>query len=140
MQIVIFSLMDKLYAIPSDDVEEITGKVAWTDVPKTPNWLLGLVNLRGTVISLIHFEQFLNFTRTSQETENLCYNNTVIVKNGKTKTAFAVDRVEEVIHLDEEELQLIGNQDTVQGVFSRKDQIVNLIHLPTLFSKNEGSI
>lgn len=139
MQLVVFSLQDKYYAISSEQVEEITGPVDWTEVPKTPDWLLGLMNLRGNVISLIHFEQFLNFEGKKFAKENLCYNNTVIVNSGKSKTAFAIDQVEEVIQVDEEDIQLPNRENVIQGVFSRGEKLINLIHLPTLFAKNEGS-
>lgn len=139
MQLVIFSLQDKYYGMPSADVEEITGALPWTAVPKSPDWLLGLINLRGNVISLLHFERFLSTEEKEESTEDLCYNNTVIIKHNGKQTALAVDKVHEVIDIQEEEIQLpIEGDSLFRGVFSRNDAVVNLIRLSTLFSKNEG--
>ncbi|AQS54179.1 Chemotaxis protein CheW [Jeotgalibaca dankookensis] len=136
MQLVIFSLQDKCYGIPSEVVEEITGAVEWTKVPQTPDWIMGLINLRGNVISLIHLENFLNFDRKDIRQENICYNNTVIIKNGKEKTAFAVDKVQEVIDIDESLIQLAGESNSfIQGIYSQKDTAISLISLSMLFQR-----
>lgn len=140
MQIVIFSLQDKLYGMPSAEVEEITGAVSWTAVPKSPDWLLGLINLRGNVISLLHFEKILKIEENAETAVDLCYNNTIIIKHKGKLTALAVDKVEEVIDISEEEIQLpIEGDGMFRGVLSRNDEVVSIIRLSTLFSKNEGS-
>lgn len=140
MQLVIFSLKDKVYAIRSSEVEEITDPQKWTDVPQSPDWLLGLINLRGNVISLIDFDKFLNNHQNTTNEEKLCYNNTVIINSGNRKVAFALGKVEEVIDIEDDHIQLAEEQvnDAIEGVLFRDDQIVNLINLPTLFSENEG--
>lgn len=136
MQLIIFSLQDKYYGIPSKVVEEITGAVEWTQVPQTPDWIMGLINLRGNVISLIHLENFLNFDRKDIRQENICYNNTVIIKNDKEKTAFAVDKVQEVIDIDESLIQLTSESDSfIQGIYSQKDTAISLISLSMLFQR-----
>lgn len=140
MQLVIFSLQDKLYGMPSVAVEEITGTVSWTAVPKAPKWLLGLINLRGNVISLLHYERFMNIEDKTQDSEKLCYNNTIIIKHNGKQMALAVDKVHEVIDISEEEVQLpVEGEGLLRGVFSRNDVVISLIRLSTLFSKNEGS-
>ena len=140
MQLVIFSLQDKLYGMPSVAVEEITGAVSWTAVPKAPKWLLGLINLRGNVISLLHYERFMNIEDKTQDSEKLCYNNTIIIKHNGKQVALAVDKVHEVIDISEEEVQLpVEGEGLLRGVFSRNDVVISLIRLSTLFSKNEGS-
>ena len=140
MQLVIFSLQDKLYGMPSVAVEEITGAVSWTAVPKAPKWLLGLINLRGNVISLLHYERFMNIEDKTQDSEKLCYNNTIIIKHNGKQMALAVDKVHEVIDISEEEVQLpVEGEGLLRGVFSSNDVVISLIRLSTLFSKNEGS-
>ena len=139
MQLVIFSLQDKFYGMPSQDVVEITGAVTWTPVPNSPTWLLGLINLRGNVISLLHFERFMTNEEKNETAADLCYNNTVIIKHNGKQTALAVDKVHEVIDINEEDIQLpVEGESLFRGVFSRNDVVVNLIRLSTLLSKNEG--
>lgn len=137
MQVVIFSYHNKFYAVPSDYVEEITVNVDWTEVPKTTEWLLGLINLRGNIISLLDFGKLLNTAEDMQESEELCYNNTIIVATDKNKVALAVDKVQEVVDIDESAIQLNDFQDNfIIGAYTRNKSVINVIDLEALMSEN----
>lgn len=137
MQVVIFSYQNKFYAVPSDNVEEITVDVKWTDVPKTTDWLLGLINLRGNIISLLDFGKLLNVEEDIQDSEELCYNNTIIITTDKNRVALAVDKVQEVVDIDESEIQLSDFQDDViKGVYTRNESVINFVDLEALMSQN----
>ena len=136
-QIIVFTLNNKYYAFLSEDVEEILKKMPWTTIPQSPDWVQGLINLRGNVITLINFYKLLS---PSVETEELGYNNIVIVKNNDEKLAFMVDNVEWVTEIEPENIQQLANQtdDHISGLIQVKDQMVNIINMETLFYKNEG--
>ncbi|MGB6178646.1 chemotaxis protein CheW [Carnobacterium sp.] len=136
-QIIVFTLNNKYYAFLSEDVEEILKKMTWTTIPQSPEWVQGLINLRGNVITLINFYKLLS---PSVETEELCYNNIVIVKNKDEKLAFMVDNVEWVTEIDPAAIQQLENKtdDHISGLIQVKDQLVNIINMETLFYKNEG--
>ncbi|WP_245592959.1 chemotaxis protein CheW [Carnobacterium funditum] len=136
-QIIVFTLNNKYYAFLSEDVEEILKKMPWTTIPQSPEWVQGLINLRGNVITLINFYKLLS---PSVETKELCYNNSIIVKNKDEKLAFMVDNVEWVTEIDPADIQQLSNQadDHISGLIQVKDQIVNMINMETLFYKNEG--
>lgn len=137
MQVVIFSYQNKFYAVPSDYVEEITVNVDWTEVPKTTEWLLGLINLRGNIISLLDFGKLLNTAEDMQESEELCYNNTIIITTDKNKVALAVDKVQEVVDIDESAIQLNDFQDNIIiGAYTRNESVINVIDLEALMSEN----
>lgn len=137
MQVVIFSYQNKFYAVPSDYVEEITVNVDWTEVPKTTEWLLGLINLRGNIISLLDFGKLLNTAEDMQESEELCYNNTIIITTDKNKVALAVDKVQEVVDIDESAIQLNDFQDNfIIGAYTRNKSVINVIDLEALMSEN----
>lgn len=137
MQVVIFSYQNKFYAVPSDYVEEITVNVDWTEVPKTTEWLLGLINLRGNIISLLDFGKLLNTAEDMQESEGLCYNNTIIITTDKNKVALAVDKVQEVVDIDESAFQLNDFQDNIIiGAYTRNESVINVIDLEALMSEN----
>lgn len=136
-QIIVFTLNNKYYAFLSEDVEEILKKMPWKTIPQSPDWVQGLINLRGNVITLINFYKLLS---PSVEIEELCYNNIIIVKNNDEKLAFMVDNVEWVTEIDLEMIQQVANQvdDHITGLIQVKDQMVNIINMETLFYKNEG--
>ena len=64
-----FSLGKEYYAIPLISVKEVIGIPVITPVPYTPSYFLGIMNLRGQVISVIDLRKKINITADiSQET------------------------------------------------------------------------
>lgn len=54
MQMILFKMDHQNYLISADAVEEVIDTIKITKVPLAPHWVEGLINLRGTVLSLIH--------------------------------------------------------------------------------------
>ncbi|MER2175135.1 MAG: chemotaxis protein CheW, partial [Carnobacterium sp.] len=115
-----------------ENVEEITNKMPWTPVPQSPSWVQGLVNLRGNVITLINFYKLLSPT---DEIEEICYNNIIIVKNDEEKIAFMVDEVAWVLDIEPSAIQQLDDKtdELVSSVIQVKDQIVSVINMEKLF-------
>ena len=134
MQIIIFTLSDKYYAISTENVEEISRNINITKVPNAPNWVEGLVNLRGNVVTLI------NLCKLLQQEESICYNNIIIIQNQEEKVAILVKDVIEVANIEEEDIQRVSEEtiDGVIGIVRIKDEIINIIDINMLISKNEG--
>lgn len=134
MQIIIFKLRDQYYAISTENVEEISKNISITKVPNAPTWVEGLVNLRGNVVTLI------NLCKLLQQEDSSCYNNIIIIQNEEEKVAIIVEDVVEVVDIEEEDIQKIGEEaaDGIIGIIRMKDEIVNIIDINTLISKNEG--
>lgn len=132
MQMIIFTLNENYYAFSSENVEEITNKMPWTPVPQSPSWVQGLVNLRGNVITLINFYKLLSPT---DEIEEICYNNIIIVKNDEEKIAFMVDEVAWVLDIEPSAIQQLDDKtdELVSSVIQVKDQIVSIINMEKLF-------
>lgn len=129
---IIFTLNENYYAFSSENVEEITNKMPWTPVPQSPTWVQGLVNLRGNVITLINFYKLLSPT---DEIEEICYNNIIIVKNDEEKIAFMVDEVAWVLDIETSAIQQLDDKtdELVSSVIQVKDQIVSVINMEKLF-------
>jgi purine-binding chemotaxis protein CheW len=58
-QHVVFRLAGNTYAVPIDNVLEISRLPGVTTVPNVPDWVLGLVNVRGDIVSLVDLRDFL---------------------------------------------------------------------------------
>ena len=137
MQIIVFTLKEKYYAIPTEDVEEIVKEMPHTHVPKATSWVEGLINIRGNAITLINLYKLLSNT---SETEELCYNSIIILKNNDKKVAFAVDSVEAVSEIDSNDVQMTdyANAKEVAGIIRLNNKMISLISMEALFSINEG--
>lgn len=56
-----FRLDDTYLLSPIDQVQEVLPRSRVTPVPGTKDWLVGLVNLRGTFVSVVDMARFLGF-------------------------------------------------------------------------------
>lgn len=63
MQVVVFRLGDEQFAVETAKVQGINDIMEITRVPKAPNYIKGLINLRGNVISLLDINLLLNINK-----------------------------------------------------------------------------
>lgn len=134
MQIIVFTLEDKYYAINTDRVDEITTKTSSTRVPNSQDWVEGLLNLRGNVVSLINLFKLLHHK------DDICYNNIIIINDKEEKIGLMVRDIVGVIDIENKDIQRVNErvQDGIIGVVQTKDYIINIIDLDVLFSEKEG--
>jgi purine-binding chemotaxis protein CheW len=114
----IFSLGPVRYAVPLDHIIEIGELEMFTPVPHVPDWILGITNLRGDIISLVD----LNALSGEAQEEPMPGSNLLIAQNeaGNLTTGLIVDRVHGVTTISPTSIQHL-DQITNQGisVFSR---------------------
>ena len=136
MQIIVFSLNEKYYAIGTSKVEEISKQMPSTNVPNSPDWVEGIINLRGNVITL------LNLNKLLQQNDSVCYNNIIIINKESEKIGLMVDDVTQVMDIKEEDIQNYKDDksDGILGIINDSNRIINIIDLEILLSKNEGFI
>lgn len=135
MQIIVFRLGERTYGFSTDRVEEITTILTTTKVPHAPEWTVGLVNLRGQVMTLVDLDKLLNETSTSEEN---WYKNTIIIHTEENPIALKVGPVIGVTDVEESEFQLSGEEESViSGYLSVYDSIVSVIELDEIFKEKE---
>lgn len=134
LQIIIFTLNDKYYGISTDQVEEISKKITSTMVPNSPDWVEGLINLRGNVVTLVNLSRLLHLD------DGICYNNIIIIHNNQEKIGLMVKEVIEVMDIKPEDLQNTNNKamEEIIGIVRVDKEIINIIDIGKLLSKNEG--
>lgn len=133
MQIIIFTLNDKYYAINTENVEEITTTLSFTNVPNTEDWIEGLINLRGNVITLVNMSKLL------LQDEDSSYNNIIIVNVEDGKIGILVKEVMEVVTIDDEGIEKFNQDDNgIVGTYKLDDRIINITDIYSLMNKKEG--
>ena len=60
MQIVVFKLGDEHFAVETERVQGINDMMGITRVPKAPRYIKGLINLRGSIKSLVDINLLLD--------------------------------------------------------------------------------
>ena len=100
-----FTLGIEEYGIGILKVKEIIGMVSVTSIPKTPDFVKGVINLRGKVIPIVDLR--LRFAMKSAEyTERTCI---IVVEiegsSGQIMVGLVVDAVSEVLNIRSEDLE-----------------------------------
>jgi purine-binding chemotaxis protein CheW len=96
-----FSIADEVYGIEILKVREIIAVPDITPVPQTPNFVKGVINLRGKVIALIDLREKLGFAGKEID-ENTCI---IIVFLQNRLIGLLVDRVKDVSNITEENIE-----------------------------------
>ncbi|MGL4654613.1 MAG: chemotaxis protein CheW [Sarcina sp.] len=130
MQIVIFSLGDEEFAVETLKVQNISNNMLVTKVPKSDSHIRGLINLRGNIISLIDINLLLGTTNQFNEKGNI-----IIIDIEEEEIAISVDKVKEVLDIDEKIIQKLDAEevrDYVKGIINLNGSIITLIDLNML--------
>src|ERR1035437_6072123 len=130
-----FSLGKEEYAIPLLSVKELLAVSEITPLPFTPSYFLGLMNLRGQVISIIDIRQKLGAKLQTASAENA-----IIICDLKTgQLGILVDSVNDVItpalNAVSEAPDLHGkNTDCMSAVFRHQEKLILLLDLEKTLS------
>lgn len=137
MQILIFRLKDYHFGILTENVIEIMKKNVVKSIPNSPEWVEGLINLRGEVLTLVNMYSLLKIDDFNLDD---CYNNTVIVKLDENSIALMVDEIIGVTDINENDLQSASENDNsfVGSLITIDDRIINVLELKSLFEETEG--
>ncbi len=139
LQWVTFHLDNETYGVNVMAVKEVLRHTDIAPVPGAPDYVLGIINIRGTVISVINTRR--RFGLQDQEpTDNT---RIVIIEVGKHVVGIMVDSVAEVVYLRQSEIETsptVGKDDGarfIQGVCNKNDELLILVEFEKLLSQDE---
>ncbi|MBB1485677.1 chemotaxis protein CheW [Oceanospirillum sediminis] len=139
LQYVTFRLADETYGINVMQVQEVLRYTEIAPVPGAPAYVLGIINLRGNVVTVIDTRQ--RFGLMNADTTDST--RIVIIEVEKQVVGILVDSVSEVVYLRESEIETtpnVGNEESakfIQGVCNKNDQLLILVELNKLMSDEE---
>ncbi|KKD01142.1 MULTISPECIES: chemotaxis protein CheW [Photobacterium] len=139
LQWVTFQLEEETYGINVMQVREVLRYTEIAPVPGAPDYVLGIINLRGNVVTVI--DTRARFGLMSGEISD----NTriVIIEAEKQVIGILVDSVAEVVYLRSSEIDStpsVGTDESakfIQGVSNRDNQLLILVDLNKLLSDEE---
>lgn len=139
LQWVTFKLDSETYGINVMQVQEVLRHSEIAPVPGAPLYVLGIINLRGNVVTVI--DTRLRFGLESSEiTDNT---RVVIIESEKQVIGILVDSVAEVVYLRASDIDVapnVGNDESakfIQGVSNREGELLILVDLNKLLSDDE---
>lgn len=138
-QYLTFFLDEEHYGIDISSVIEIIGIQKITRMPEQPDYVNGVINLRGRIIPTIDVRVRFNKEKIAYD-ERTCI---IVVDVKDTMIGFIVDRVDEVMTIEEEAISAPPNfnQDFkgryVKGIAKIQDDIIMLLESSLLLSSDE---
>jgi purine-binding chemotaxis protein CheW len=143
MQCVTFELEDETYGINVMQVQEVLRETEVAPVPGAPHYVIGIINLRGNVVSVI--DARIRFGLSTIERTDMT--RIIVIEAQQQIIGILVDSVAEVVDVKMSEIETapnVGNGDSsryIDGVVSRDDKLLILVDLDKLLSEAEwGSI
>ena len=143
-QFLSFILDDELFAVDISKVREVLDFSKVTRVPRTPPAMLGVINLRGSVVPVIDMRQKFGMDKT-KKTVNTCIiiMETEMIEN-KVILGALVDSVQEVFELEAHQIEpapKIGtwlSTEFIHGMGKHNDEDFTIIlDVDKIFSSNE---
>jgi purine-binding chemotaxis protein CheW len=135
-QLVSFTLANEKFGVDIIKVQEIMTLQEITKVPQMPDFVEGVINLRGNVIPIIDLRK--KFGLEVRERDN--QTRIVVVNVQKRVVGFIVDAVQEVLRLSDDQIEPapeVGasiNQEYLKGVGKLEDRLLILLSLDSLLS------
>jgi len=141
IQCVTFRLDDECYGINVMQIREVLRVADIAPVPGAPDYVLGIINLRGNVVTVIDTRKRLGLMPRDVDDSSRI----VIIETDNQVVGIRVDSVAEVVDLrmaDVESAPNVGNDDSskyIQGVASRDGELLILVDLNRLLTDEEWS-
>ncbi len=139
LQWVTFHLDNESYGINVMQVQEVLRHTEIAPVPGAPTYVLGIINLRGNVVTVIDTRQRFGLT-PAPITDNT---RIVIIEADKQVVGILVDSVAEVVYLRQSEIETAPNVGTdesakfIQGVCNKNNELLILVDLEKMMTEDE---
>ncbi|MBB3101812.1 chemotaxis protein CheW [Azomonas macrocytogenes] len=141
LQWVTFHLDNETYGINVMQVQEVLRYTEIAPVPGAPGYVLGIINLRGNVVTVIDTRQRFGLDPVPVADNTRI----VIIEVERQVVGILVDSVAEVVYLHQSEIETapnVGNDESakfIQGVCNKNGELLILVELEKLMSDDEWS-
>ncbi len=139
LQWVTFQLEDETYGINVMQVREVLRYTEIAPVPGAPDYVLGIINLRGNVVTVIDTRSRFGLM-PGDITDNT---RIIVIESERQVIGILVDSVAEVVYLRSSEIDTtpsVGTDESakfIQGVSNREGKLLILVDLNKLLSEDE---
>jgi purine-binding chemotaxis protein CheW len=141
LQWVTFRLSGETYGVNVMQVQEVLRYTEIAPVPGAPNYVLGIINLRGNVVTVLDTRNRFSL----QDGEVTDATRIVIVEADEHVVGLLVDSVAEVVYLRQSEIENppnAGHEESarfIQGVCNKNDELLILVELEKILTDQQWS-
>lgn len=134
IELATFYVGDALYGMDILRVQEINRLMDFTKVPQAPEYVMGIMNLRGQIVTVIDLSNRLGLPTSELKDEN----RNIIVNDQGEYIGLLVDRISDVVRTDIDRIEpppsnMGGVQGKfLQGVFKTENNLVGILNIEEL--------
>ncbi|MGE5484119.1 MAG: chemotaxis protein CheW [Ignavibacteriales bacterium] len=138
-QLVVFGIANELYGVDIAAVREIITMQRITKVPRTPDFVEGIINLRGKVIPVIDLRRRFHLGVAEEDKETRI----VVVEIQGITIGMVVDRVSEVLRISSDVIEppspvIVGiDAEYIKAVAKVGDKLIILLDMERVLNKQE---
>lgn len=147
LQVVTFQVGTEEYAFPIDAITEVVRPLKITPLPKMPDFIEGVVNLRGDIIPVVDLRNRFGLRNAGNDLRKM----RMIITRGAVQGSagsvgllgFVVDRVDEVMHIPRKDIDPAppaatgGDADFISGMGKIADRLIILLDISRVLSGQE---
>lgn len=140
-----FHINDVVYGVNIEGIKEILEYHTVTSIPMAPDFIRGVLNLRGSVVPIIDLAVRLGKSKNENSNRTCIIVIEVRDEEDAIEIGFIVDSVDEVLGLNDEDIEPSPSfgvdirTDFIDGMGKKNDDFVVLLNLESVFSINELS-
>ncbi len=141
-RLVTFQMVDSLYGIDVLIVKEINKLFDITPVPQSPEYIKGILNLRGQIVTIIDLSKKLGFLLTELRDEKCI----IIVDSMGEDIGFLVEQINDVVQVDLEQVEpppsnIGGVQGKLfKGVLKTENNLIGILDVEEVLNLKHDSL
>lgn len=139
-QLVVFALEGSSYGLDIQYVREINRMVEITPIPNAPDFVEGIINLRGVIVPVVNLSRRFALAGQAKSKETRI----VVIESREHMLGLVVDEVSEVLRLSVDQIDPANNMmtsgialDFIDAIGKVDDQLILILSPDKLFSSDE---
>lgn len=142
-QVLTFNLGPEVFAVGVGQVREVLDDATVTRVPQTPEFMKGVINLRGSAVPVIDLRRKFNLPEAEKTRDTCIVVLEVKIDGDQALVGAVVDGVSEVMELAADQIEpppRLGNRldaDFLRGMGKKGEQFLILLDIDKVFSADE---
>lgn len=140
LELLTFTIADQEYSLDIMSVREIRGWTRTTPLPHAPNYMKGVINLRGTVLPVMDLAIRMGLEPSKQSDRNVI----IVVNHEETMTGLLVEAVSDIVALTTDDLQTPPDlqageaQRVVSSLTLIDKRMIRVLNLATVVNEPES--
>ncbi len=138
-QLISFCVGEQEFCVDVTTVREIRGWTPATPIPQSPDYLRGVINLRGAIMPVVDLRNRLGYGLTEPEARHVI----IVVECADRLAGVLVDAVCDTLTVDEAQIQAApqtghADQAFVRGIIPMEDRLITYLSMEDIFPRRLG--